>query len=68
MRKRDSFGTKLLAFVTLVPAFIALTFFLEGDGWYWLPVAIAYPPLSFGLAMLLFGGDTNGKDGEQQDL
>lgn len=57
MNLGERLGTRLVAFITLVPAFIALAFFLEGTGWYWLIIAILYPPLALALGIALFGRD-----------
>ncbi|HZW43903.1 MAG TPA: hypothetical protein VFF32_05880 [Dermatophilaceae bacterium] len=57
MKWSEAFGTRMLAAIALVPAFLALSLFVEGGSWLWLVAAIAFPPLALVLGMVLFGGE-----------
>ena len=55
MKWSEVVGTRMVAAITLVPAFIALSLFVEDGSWLWLVAATVYPPAALILGVLVFG-------------
>lgn len=52
MKYRDKIGTRFLAAVAIVPAFVFFSLFLEGGSRWWILAALVYPCAA--LAIVLF--------------
>jgi len=65
VRYRDKLGTRALAWVVLVPAFIFLGLAVDGDGWWWGLAAVAYPLLAAGV-LFLFVPNTGSHDDQER--